>query len=113
MTWTHGATQYSKCEGGELVPLNGLCHKCGRHSGQHCGRPLEDQRNIKIKEQKQQIENLQLHVRVLCKAIDSLVDFGTTVGGSSSYWDDVWPELDALIEKTRREVYSTQCPAAK
>lgn len=102
MTWTHGATRYTECEGGVQVPINGLCYKCGRHSSQNCGKPLEDPRNIKLREQAQQIESLQVHVRVLCRAIDSLVDFGGTVGPSSSYWDEVWPELDAEIEKTRQ-----------
>ena len=104
MTWTHGATQYTECEGGVQVPINGICHNCGRHSGQHCGKPLEDKRNIKIREQADQILNLQVHVRTLCSAIDSLIDFGTSVGPSSSYWDDLWPEIDAEIEKTRKSV---------
>jgi hypothetical protein len=95
MTW-------SECEGGVQVPMNGLCHKCGRHSSQNCGRPLEDPRNIKIREQEKQIVNLQVHVRALCRGVDSLVDFGGTVGPSSSYWNDVWPEIDGEIERTRK-----------
>lgn len=31
-------------------------------------------------------------------AVDSLVDFGTNVGGSSSYWEEVWPNYEAAID---------------
>lgn len=31
------------------------------------------------------------------KAMAALLDFAQTVGGSSSFWDDVWPEHDAAM----------------
>jgi hypothetical protein len=90
-------TQYSTCEAGELVPINGKCGRCGRTSDKHCGYPPPDPRV-------EQIKALKNHVAALQKAVDSLVDFGGTVGPSSSYWDDVWPELDAAIDSTRQAI---------
>lgn len=34
------------------------------------------------------------------KAMDALLDFAQTVGGSSSFWDDVWPEHEAAMIAT-------------
>lgn len=50
MTWTHGATIYMQCEGGNYLAENQTCHVCGRKSHQNCGKPLEDPRNIKIRQ---------------------------------------------------------------
>ena len=90
-------TKYNTCEAGEIVSEDGPCPRCVRYSNQSCGfKPADPNIN--------RIFALQVHVRVLCRAIDSLVDFGTSVGGSSSYWDDVWPEIDAEIQKTREQL---------
>lgn len=31
------------------------------------------------------------------RAIDSLLDFAGSVGGSSSYWEEVWPEHETAV----------------
>jgi hypothetical protein len=48
----------------------------------------------------QQLAEREKQIVMLREAIDSLVDFGTTVGGSSSYWEEVWPEKEAALDLT-------------
>lgn len=35
------------------------------------------------------------------KAIDSLLDFAGTVGPSSSYWEEIWPEHEVAVDALR------------
>lgn len=51
-----------------------------------------------------------VYIRTLCKALDAALDFAGTVAGGASWWDDVWAELDAEVERTR-QAYYTQSPA--
>lgn len=51
-----------------------------------------------------------VYIRTLCKALDAALDFAGTVAGGASWWDDVWAELDAEVERTR-QAYYTQAPA--
>lgn len=38
--------------------------------------------------------HLRARVAVLTKALDVMRDFASSVGGSSSFWDDYWPQFD-------------------
>ena len=42
-------------------------------------------------------------IAVLQKALDAALDFAGTVGGSSSWWEEVWPEHEAAIDAARGE----------
>lgn len=48
----------------------------------------------------QQLAEREKQIVMLQEVIDSLVDFWTTVGGSSSYWEEVWPEKEAALDLT-------------
>lgn len=50
---------------------------------------------------------------VYTKAIDVLLDFAQTVGGSSSFWDDVWPEHEAALAYYHEQMLTAapQAPA--
>lgn len=47
------------------------------------------------------IEALRLYVRALCKAVDAATDFAGTVAGGASWWDDVWADHAAALDRAR------------
>lgn len=47
-----------------------------------------------------------VYIRTLCKALDAALAFAGTVASGAAWWDDVWAELDAEIERTRRAYYA-------
>lgn len=49
-------SQYSECEAGEQVPINGKCHRCGRRADQFCANPPPDPRIEEIKRLRGQVQ---------------------------------------------------------
>lgn len=50
------------------------------------------------------IEALRLYVRALCKAVDAATDFIGTVAGGASWWDDVWADHAAALDRARERI---------
>ena len=50
------------------------------------------------------IEALRLYVRALCKAVDAATDFAGTVAGGASWWDDVWADHAAALDRARERI---------
>lgn len=40
-------------------------------------------------------------IAVLKKALDAALDFAGTVGGGSSWWEEIWAEHEAAIDASR------------
>lgn len=51
-----------------------------------------------------EIEALRLYVRALCKAVDAATDFIGTVAGGASWWDDVWADHAAALDRARERI---------
>lgn len=51
-----------------------------------------------------EIEALRLYVRALCKAVDAATDFAGTVAGGASWWDDVWADHAAALDRARERI---------
>lgn len=52
---------------------------------------------------KAEMETYKREVAVLQKALDAALDFAGTVGGSSSWWEEIWAEHEAAIDAARSE----------
>lgn len=52
-------------------------------------------------EKDKEIQKLREELAVTNKALDAAIDFAGTVGGSSSWWEEVWPEHEAAIDASR------------
>lgn len=50
------------------------------------------------------IEALRLYVRALCKAVDAATGFAGTVAGGASWWDDVWADHAAALDRARERI---------
>lgn len=50
------------------------------------------------------IEALRLYVRALCKAVDAATDFAGKVAGGASWWDDVWADHAAALDRARERI---------
>lgn len=50
-----------------------------------------------------EMETYKREVAVLQKALDAALDFAGTVGGSSSWWEEIWAEHEAAIDAARGE----------
>lgn len=51
-----------------------------------------------------EIEELRLYARALCKAVDAATDFIGTVAGGASWWDDVWADHAAALDRARERI---------
>lgn len=51
-----------------------------------------------------ELEAQRLYARALCKAVDAATDFAGTVAGGSSWWDDVWAEQAAALDRARDRI---------
>lgn len=51
-----------------------------------------------------EIEALRLYVRALCKAVDAATEFAGTVAGGASWWDDVWADHAAALDRARERI---------
>lgn len=51
-----------------------------------------------------EIEALRLYARALCKAVDAATDFIGTVAGGASWWDDVWADHAAALDRARERI---------
>lgn len=54
--------------------------------------------------QKRLVTELEQRLAAQKKASDALHDFAQSVAGGSSWWDDVWPEIEKELEAARPEV---------
>ena len=52
---------------------------------------------------KEQLKRVTKQLDELLEAIDSIVDFGTTVAGSSSYREDTWTEFEAMVDRAKEK----------
>lgn len=48
-----------------------------------------------------ELEAQRIYARVLCKAVDAATEFAGTVAGGASWWDDVWADHQAALDKAR------------
>lgn len=51
-----------------------------------------------------ELDAQRLYARALCKAVDTATDFAGTVAGGSSWWDDVWAEQAAALDRARDRI---------
>lgn len=52
----------------------------------------------------------RLYARALCKAVDAATDFAGTVAGGASWWDDVWADHAAALDRARERITLAQGP---
>ena len=52
-------------------------------------------------EKDKEIQKLRNELAVTNKALDAAIDFAGSVCGSSSWWEEVWPEHEAAIDASR------------
>jgi hypothetical protein len=52
----------------------------------------------------QELDAQRLYARALCKAIDAATDFAGTVAGGASWWDDVWTDHAATLDRARERI---------
>ena len=60
-----------------------------------------------------ELEAHRIYARALCKAVDAATDFAGTVAGGASWWDDVWADHAAALDKARDGITAAQGPNAK
>ena len=51
-----------------------------------------------------ELEAHRLYARALCKAVDAATDFAGTVAGGASWWDDVWADHAAALDRARERI---------
>ena len=51
-----------------------------------------------------ELEAHRLYARALCKAVDAATAFAGTVAGGASWWDDVWAEHAAALDRAREQI---------
>lgn len=51
-----------------------------------------------------ELEAQRLYARALCKAVDAATDFAGTVAGGASWWDDVWADHAAALDRARERI---------
>lgn len=51
-----------------------------------------------------ELEAQRLYARALCKAMDAATDFAGTVAGGASWWDDVWADHTAALDRARDRI---------
>jgi hypothetical protein len=50
-----------------------------------------------------ELRRLSAENQVLQSALDAVLDFAGTIGGGSSWWEDVWSEHQAAIDKVEKQ----------
>lgn len=55
-----------------------------------------------------ELEAHRLYARALCKAVDAATDFAGTVAGGASWWDDVWADHAAALDRARERISNAQ-----
>lgn len=61
-----------------------------------------------------ELEAQRLYARALCKAVDAATDFAGTVAGGASWWDDVWTDHAAALDRARDRISAaSEGPDAK
>ena len=61
-----------------------------------------------------ELEAQRLYARALCKAVDAATDFAGTVAGGASWWDDVWADHAAALDRARDRISAaSERPNAK
>lgn len=60
-----------------------------------------------------ELEAHRLYARALCKAVDAATDFAGTVAGGASWWDDVWADHAAALDRARERITLAGGPNAK
>ena len=70
--------------------------------------PLWDEDDIRAL--MRELEAQRLYARLLCKAVDAATDFAGTVAGGASWWDDVWADHAAALDRARERITHAQGP---
>jgi hypothetical protein len=60
-----------------------------------------------------ELEAHRLYARALCKAVDAATDFAGTVAGGASWWDDVWADHAAALDRARERITLAGGPNTK
>lgn len=60
-----------------------------------------------------ELEAHRLYARALCKAVDAATDFAGTVAGGASWWDDVWADHAAALDRARANISAASGEDAK
>jgi hypothetical protein len=60
-----------------------------------------------------ELEAHRLYARALCKAVDAATDFAGTVAGGASWWDDVWADHAAALDRAREQITLAGGPNAR
>jgi hypothetical protein len=63
---------------------------------------------MRLAEVERELEAQRLYARALCKAIDAATDFAGTVAGGASWWDEVWAEHAAALDRARDRISLAQ-----
>lgn len=56
-----------------------------------------------------ELEAQRIYASVLCKAVDAATDFAGAVAGGASWWDDVWSDHEAALDKARDGITAAAC----
>jgi len=51
-----------------------------------------------------ELDEQRLYARALCRAVDAATDFAGTVAGGASWWDDVWADHAAALDRARERI---------
>jgi len=68
----------------------------------------ESKSAAKVAELEAELEAHRLYARALCKAVDAATDFAGTVAGGASWWDDVWADHTAALDRARERISQAQ-----
>ena len=60
-----------------------------------------------------ELEAHRLYARALCKAVDAATDFAGTVAGGASWWDDVWADHAAALDRARARISDAAMQASE
>lgn len=80
------------------------CRAAGEAAGYARGRAEAERDAERLKPSVLEIEELRLYARALCKAVDAATDFIGTVAGGASWWDDVWADHAAALDRARERI---------
>lgn len=59
-----------------------------------------------------ELEAQRIYARELCKAIEAATKFAGIIAGGASWWDDVWTDHEAAIDRARERISAAGGPAA-
>lgn len=76
------------------------CYVPASHAEPLYSAELAQERDALMRE----LEAHRMYARALCKAVDAATDFAGTVAGGASWWDDVWADHAAALDRARDRI---------